>query len=313
MRWHKRGQIFRASGQFDWMRSHTQVPTALVLCDRIRVFFSTRSEDGVSRPAFIDLDLEDPTRILYLHDRPLLELGEAGMFDEHGIIPNHLVRHDNKLYLFYVGWSRQESVPYSNWTGLAMSLDDGVTFKKAFAGPVLDRTRDELFSATGLICVEHQGVWQGFYASGTQWARVNDRMEHIYEIRSCTSDNLVDWTRPNLPIFPNKLPNESNTRPTLLFAQGKWHLWFCYRGTQDFRDGHDSYRIGYASSLDLINWKREDEKAGIGPSVEGWDSRMIAYPCVAAVREKILMFYCGNGFGRAGFGYAELELDTLTN
>lgn len=313
MKWHKRGQIFRASGQFEWMRSHTQVPTALVLSDRIRVFFATRCEDGVSRPAFIDLDLEDPTRILYLHDRPLLELGGAGMFDEHGIIPNHLVWHDNKLYLFYVGWSRQESIPYSNWTGLAISLDEGVTFKKAFAGPVLDRTRDELFSATGLICVEHQGHWQGLYASGTQWIKVNDRMEHIYEIRSCTSDNLVDWTRPNLRILPNRLPNESNTRPTLLFAQGKWHLWFCYRGAQDFRDGNDSYRVGYASSLDLIEWKREDEKAGIGPSADGWDSTMIAYPCVVNVREKILMFYCGNGFGREGFGYAELELDSLAN
>jgi hypothetical protein len=34
---------------------------------------------------------------------------------------------------------------------------------------------------------------------------------------------------------------------------------------------------------------------------------MIAYPCVVRVGEKILMFYAGNGFGRDGFGYAELE------
>jgi hypothetical protein len=84
-------------------------------------------------------------------------------------------------------------------------------------------------------------------------------------------------------------------------------MWFCYRGTQDFRDGRDSYRIGYAWSHDLINWTRNDDGAGIELSSGGWDSRMIAYPCVVRVGEKILMFYAGNGFGRDGFGYAELE------
>lgn len=313
MKWHKRGKIFCASGQFDWMRSHTQVPTALVFGDRIRVFFSTRSEDSVSRPAFVDLDIEDPTRIIYLHNEPILELGEAGMFDEHGVIPSHVFRHDNKIYLFYVGWSRQLNIPYSNWTGMAISDDDGTSFKKVFTGPVLDRTRDEIYSATGLVCLQDQGCWRGWYATGTQWLIVNGRQEHIYEIRSCNSKNLADWTRPNQPIFPNKLPNESNTRPTVIFTNEKWHMWFCYRGTQDFRDGLDSYRIGYAWSTDLSEWRREDEKAGIGPSNEGWDSTMIAYPCVVTAREKILMFYSGNGFGRAGFGYAELESDALAH
>jgi predicted GH43/DUF377 family glycosyl hydrolase len=136
---------------------------------------------------------------------------------------------------------------------------------------------------------------------------INGRYEHTYELRSCVSDDLVNWTRPNQPLFPNRLPNESHTRPTIIFLEGKWHMWFCYRGTQDFRDGADSYRIGYAWSTNLKDWVREDDNAGIGPSAEGWDSKMIAYPCVVSVRDKVLMFYCGNGFGRAGFGYAELE------
>jgi hypothetical protein len=35
---------------------------------------------------------------------------------------------------------------------------------------------------------------------------------------------------------------------------------------------------------------------------------MIAYPCVITAGTKTLMFYAGNGFGRSGFGYAELEV-----
>lgn len=308
MKWNKQGKIFTASDEYGWMKSHTQVPTALVLRDRIRVFFSTRPEDGMSRAAFIDLDIEDPSRILYLHDKPVLELGEAGMFDEHGIIPNHIFRHDDKVYLFYVGWSRRESIPYSNWMGMAVSDDDGSTFRRCFKGPILDRTHDEVHSATGLICVEHEGHWHGWYATGTQWLLINGRYEHTYELRYCWSDNLVDWTRPNQPIFRNKLPNESSTRPTVIFMGGKWHMWFCYRGTQDFRDGGDSYRIGYAWSTDLKVWTREDDRAGIDVSTEGWDSAMITYPYVVPVRDKTLMFYAGNGFGRSGFGYAELEV-----
>jgi hypothetical protein len=84
-------------------------------------------------------------------------------------------------------------------------------------------------------------------------------------------------------------------------------MWFCYRGTQDFRDGADSYRIGYAWSTNLVDWTRDDEATGITTSATGWDSTMLAYPCVVPVRNKILMFYSGNGFGRDGFGYAELE------
>jgi len=309
MKWNKKGRIFAASGQFGWMKSHTQVPTALVLEDLIRVYFSTRADDGMSRVAFVDLDREDPSRILYLHDRPLLELGEPGMFDEHGTIPNHVFTHDGKVYLFYVGWSRRESIPYSNWMGMAVSEDDGRTFRKCFLGPILDRTADEVHSATGLICIRHDGRWRGWYATGTGWLRINDRWEHTYELRSCESDDLIHWSRPNKPIFPSKLPNESNTRPTVIFRDGKWHMWFCYRGTQDFRDGSDSYRIGYAWANDLTDWQREDENAGIDRSADGWDSKMVAYPCVVQLDDRVLMFYSGNYFGRDGFGYAELATD----
>jgi len=307
MKWNKKGRIFAASGQYAWMKSHTQVPTALVLDDRIRVFFSTRPDDRMSRVALIDLDREDPTRILHLYERPVLELGKPGMFDEHGTIPNHVFTHDGRVYLFYVGWSRGESIPYSNWMGMAVSDDDGVTFRKRFPGPILDRTPEEVYSATGLICIKDAGRWRGWYATGTQWLLVNNRYEHTYELRSCESDDLVHWSRPNKPIFPKKLPNESSTRPTAIFMDGKWHMWFCYRGTQDFRDGADSYRIGYAWSNDLNEWVRADEEAGIDVSAEGWDSKMIAYPCVVQVDDRLLLFYSGNGFGRDGFGYAELE------
>jgi hypothetical protein len=191
--------------------------------------------------------------------------------------------------------------------GMAVSEDGGTTFEKAFNGPILDRTHEEVYSATGLICLQYEGVWHGWYATGTNWISVNGRLEHTYELRSCRSDDLIHWSRPNKPVLPAVIPIESNTRPTVVRCKDKWHMWFCYRGTRDFRDGSDSYRIGYAWSNDLEHWTRNDDSAGIEPSSDGWDSTMLAYPCVTPVGEKVLMFYAGNGFGRDGFGYAELE------
>ena len=81
-------------------------------------------------------------------------------------------------------------------------------------------------------------------------------------------------------------------------------MWFCFRGSHDFRDGADAYRIGYAHSDDLQQWHRADDRAGMPPSESGWDSTMIAYPAVVTTGGDTLMFYNGCDFGRDGFGYA---------
>lgn len=307
MKWKKKGIIFKPDGNFGWMNSHAQVPVVLVLKDRLRVFFSTRPKPTLSLTTFIDLDKTNPKKIINIHDKPILPLGKAGMFDEHGIMANHVFEDNGIIKLFYVGWSRRCSIPYSNWMGLAISEDGGTSFRKIYQGPILDRTPHEVYSATGLICERHNGKWFGWYATGVGWLKVNGRYEHTYELRSCFSDNHLEWVRPNQPIFPAKLPHESSTRPTVVHFNNKWHMWFCYRGTQDFRDGNDSYRIGYAWSDNLLNWYRDDNNVGIDTSKDGWDSRMVAYPCVVKVDNKMVMFYNGNYFGQGGIGYAELE------
>ena len=97
---------------------------------------------------------------------------------------------------------------------------------------------------------------------------------------------------------------ESNTRPTVLKKDGSFHMWFAYRGANDYRGGKNSYRIGYAHSSDLLHWIRDDDLAGITVSDQGWDSNLITYPYVIKIKDQILMFYNGNGFGATGFGYA---------
>jgi hypothetical protein len=76
-------------------------------------------------------------------------------------------------------------------------------------------------------------------------------------------------------------------------------------------DKNAQYRAGYAVSLDGIHWDRNDADAGIDVSDTGWDSEAIAYPYCIKIRDKIVMFYNGNGFGKTGFGYAIANSETL--
>jgi predicted GH43/DUF377 family glycosyl hydrolase len=256
---------------------------------------------------FLDVDINNPHEILYIHNKPILELGIPGAFDEHGVMPSYVCENAGQVWLYYAGWSRRESIRYSNWTGLAVSEDGGKTFERMFPGPILDRTPHEIYSATGCYVIRDKGDWHMWYASGVEWIKVDDQWEEYYVIKYSCSNDGINWERENRKLLPSKTKYEPTHTPTVLTKEGKHHMWFCYRSTEDFRDGKGSYRMGYAWSDDLKEWEREDEKAGIDVSDDGWDSKMTAYPYIIETTENILMFYNGNGFGSSGIGYAYLE------
>jgi predicted GH43/DUF377 family glycosyl hydrolase len=304
--WSNRIKIFEASGQHGWMKSHAQVPTVWVKDNvTLRIFFATRPEPGLSVTTFIDVDANDPRRIIYVHDKPILPLGKPGTFDEHGVMPSSVVEWEGKLLLYYSGWSRSVGVPYTNLTGVAIS-EDGETFKKLFEGPILTKTPLEPYSATSPFVMRIAGRWRMWYCSGVGWQEVDGKLEHQYDIKSASSIDGLIWAQSADCALPC-LEDEALTRPTVLESDGSFHMWFCYRHLRDFRDGQGSYRIGYAQSPDSINWQRADPDGGLTLGDSGWDSSMVAYPHVIKLGNRILMFYNGNGFGQAGLGFAEYQ------
>lgn len=306
MRWEKRGHIFGVGDDGGWMKSHAQIPTVLVLPDRLRVYFATRPEPGLALTTFLDLDRDDPGRVLEVHDRPILELGAAGHFDEHGIMPSWVCENEGEVWLYYGGWSRRQRVPYSNWTGLAVSRDGGRSFERRFPGPVLDRTPHEVFSATGAFGLRQGSEWWMAYASGVEWLEVEGKLEEFYVVKSARSTDGLHWERENRRLLPAREEHEPTHRPVVLARDGRYHMWFCRRSVRDFRDGAGAYRLGYATSTDLTKWERNDDEAGIDVSESGWDASMIAYPYVVECGSRTYLFYNGNGFGASGFGWAEL-------
>jgi predicted GH43/DUF377 family glycosyl hydrolase len=313
--WEKKGRIFNPTevSNRPWLKEFAQAPSALIYDDFIRVYFSCRppaDEKGqyVSYSAFVDFNRADLTQIVKVSDQPILKLGELGTFDEFGTYPVSVIRHNNELRAYYAGWTRCESVPFNVAIGYAVSVDDGVTFNKVGQGPVLSYSVDEPFILSGPKVRIFNNQWYLFYIAGKKWVLDNDKPEPVYRIRMATSTDGIHWEKHNKDLIETNVEeDEAQASPDVFFYEGMYHMFFCYRYSKGYRSKEKGYRIGYASSVDLINWVRDDTKAGIDVSNEGWDSEMISYPHVFELDGKVYMLYLGNQVGRHGFGLAKLE------
>jgi hypothetical protein len=307
MPWNKLGRIHCLEPSPQRATTHMQVPAPVLLGARIRVYFAARDMRGLSYPAYLDVDAADPLRVLEVQEQPVMPHGPPGTFDDEGIMPACALRVGEAVWLYYSGWNQRRTVPYHNTTGLAVSRDGGSTFERRFDGPILDRTPHEPYLAVTPWVMREDSGWRMWYVSGTAWKRVGGKFEPVYAIKYADSPDGMHWRRQNLLAVPQRHPDEACAHPSVIAHEGRYHMWFCYRDTLDFRDGGGSYRIGYAHSGDGINWTREDGKAGISPGAGGWDSTMLCYPSVLEVGGRWLMFHNGNSFGQTGIGCAVWE------
>lgn len=309
MKWMKKGLIFKPDNNFEWMVHHACVPIANKVNDEVlRIYFGPRDKYNRTVTTFIEVEADDPSNVLYVHDKPVLSLGKLGCFDDSGAMPSCIVNYKNKKYLYYIGWNIGVTVSYRNSIGLAVSDDGGLTFNRAYEGPVVDRTHLEpYFTASPYVIIDN-GIWRMWYASCTGWIIHNNRTEPLYQIKYAQSQDGIHWIRENVTCVDYKFDKEANARPCVIKEDGIYKMWYCYRGSFDYRTNKEqSYRLGYAESNDGIAWTRKDEEVGIDRSEDGWDSEMMEYPYVYEHKSKKYMLYNGNGFGKSGFGYAILE------
>lgn len=313
MRWKKQGLIFTVAHNYEWMDHHACVPVADKVNDEVlRIYFGPRDTQGRTTTTFIEVEADNPANVLYVHDQPVLGLGKLGTFDDSGAMPSSIVDRDGRKFLFYIGWNRGVTVPYRNSVGLAVSDDGGLTFSRVCEGPVVDRTIAEpYFCASPFAMYDaDEDKWKLWYASSTGWTVVNNHPEPLYQIKYAESADGVHWIRNNVTCIEYTFEGEANARPSVIKENGKYRMWYCFRGSVDYRTNKDqSYRLGYAESSDGVHWKRMDQHVGIQRSEQGWDSVMMEYPFVYEHKGRRYMLYNGNGFGETGFGYAMLEED----
>lgn len=317
--WNKQGRVFNPveiKGK-SWLSEFAQAPSVLIYDKFIRVYFSCRplpdaNGQYVSYSAFVDLNRYNLFEIINIAENPIFTLGEKGTFDEFGTYPTSVIRNGKDVMAYYGGWTRCESVPFNVAIGAAISKDDGVSFTKLGTGPILSYSPNEPFILSGPKIRRFNNKYYLFYIAGNKWLQNNGRPEPVYKLRMAASDDGINWEKYDKDLIESRLEeNEAQASPDVFFYNNKYHLFFCYRYSLNFRGKENGYRIGYASSTDLINWTRDDSKAGIDVSEDGWDSEMISYPHVFELDGAVYMFYLGNKVGKFGFGLARLEGELL--
>jgi hypothetical protein len=317
-RWKKLGKVFDPANFSlpNGCRVFAQSPQTLLLDDRVRVYFCTRSADVDggkfrSHVAFVDMS-RDIKHVLGVSTHTVVEPGGLGCFDEHGIFPINVVRHRNAILGYTCGWSRRVSVSVETSIGLVESVDGGLTFERVGTGPVLTASVHEPFLVGDGFVRVIGDVFHMWYIFGICWKRYSEDAppDRIYKIGHATSADGVNWqTEGGRAIIADRLgPDESQALPSVIEIAGRHHMFFCYRPSSDFRTNPArGYRIGHAISDDLQHWIRDDEDPAIDVTDGAWDSDMMCYPHVFECDDRIHLLYNGNQFGRHGFGLATLE------
>jgi hypothetical protein len=294
--WRKQGLLITPQKDLWWMQTHAMIPTVDKVGENLyRVYFSGRDKENRSHIGYAVVQAEnDSLKVLSYSDDPVITLGDLGCFDDNGVTPSCMVTQGDRKFFYYIGWNAGSTVRMHLFGGLALSDDGGKTFTRYSKAPIIERNRVNPLLNTAPYVVHADGEWRMYYVSGVTWVH---RDLPRYNIQTATSQDGLEWHRDGRVCIDFASPSENAlARPFVIVEDGVYKMWFAHKG--------DAYRLGYAESLDGVNWQRRDELSGIDVSSEGWDSDMIEYACVFENNGQKFMLYNGNNYGFDGAGWA---------
>lgn len=300
--WEKKGLIFKCD-KYD--TGYAQDPFIDMIDDKVwRIYYSTRTKDVISMPYCIDVEANNPSNILKVHDEPLFLPGRSGTFDETGITMTSIVNVGKEKYIYYCGWNKRVTVSYSLSIGLAVVRENGLV-EKMFEGPILERSVHDPICVSAPCVIFDEGIFKLWYITFTSWKEYNGRKEPTFVIKYATSHDGIKWDTNTDICIDSTYEGESFARPWVIKDQGIYKMWFSSRGPVGYRekDGQH-YVLDYAESLDGKIWERKTDKFKLIGESDGWDASMTAYGTVVKGKEQYYMLYNGNDFGKTGFGYA---------
>jgi predicted GH43/DUF377 family glycosyl hydrolase len=301
MKWDKLGLIFHVNNQFDWMNSYATKPVALNLKDDLfRIYFSTRDKENRSQGAFIDIDINIPSKILNISSKPIIKPGNIGAFDDSGVQPSSVLKVNNKLLMYYTGWLLSSTIPFRTFLGLAIN-EENEGFEKYSSAPILSWDKNEPYSIGLANVIYHDNIFKMWYESNLKWNYCNKTniKTPVFEIKFATSNDGINWKKSNVVCVNDHDYEKIVSSPSVIINNDLYQMWYCFK-----RNG--LYKIGYAESMNGKNWQRKDDEVGIDISESGWDSEQIEYPFVFDHKGERYMLYNGNGYGKTGFGLAKL-------
>jgi hypothetical protein len=300
MPWKRLGVVFLPDGKQAWARSHASLPAPVHIGgDIFRFFCSSRDADKRSHVGWADIEVSETPRLHAMAHEPVLSPGVDGTFDDSGIGVGCIVEADGTLALYYMGWNLGIRSPWRNAIGVARATAAQSSFERYSPGPIIDRSPEDPYTLS-YPCVLRFGAhdWRMWYGSNLAPTVGNTDMRHA--IKFASSRDGIHWTRDGATIVGFASESEyALARPSVVRVADRLLMCFTCRGPH--------YRLGAASSDDGLTWTRLDPTMGLGPSNDGWESKMTCYPALFWHRDRLWLAYNGNGYGATGFGLAVWE------
>lgn len=298
----KKGLIYCPNGSVDWMNNSVLAPQPFLLNeDTIRVYGSFRDINGVGRIGYIDLSAKNPSKIIKISEKPVLDIGQNGCFDDNGVILGDVIRVENKIYMYYVAFQIVQKAKFLAFSGLAISEDEGETFKRVQKTPIMDRSDEGIFGRCIHSVIKEDKIFKVWYSVIFDWTYINNIPYPTYDIKYIESENGIDFPKEGIQCIKCNKNEYRIGRPKVRKIDNYYEMMYTFDTLKK------EYKAGIAFSKDGINnWIRTDDKLGLNTSIEGFDNEMACYPVILETKYGTYLFYDGNGMGKTGFGYAEL-------
>ena len=302
MHWKKKGQIFCQKMDSGWRANSALTPTPFILDeDTVRIYAGFRDNEGISRIGYVDLDAHDLTKIKAISESPVLDIGRAGCFDDNGVILGDVVRVNNQIRMYYVGFQLVKRAKFLAFSGLAESNDNGESFSRISEAPILDRANQATTIRAIHSVLYEDGRWRIWYAAGDDWQLINGKSYPKYNIWYTESADGIHFPNPSTLCIDVRDKEYRIGRPSVFKHEHKYYMFY----TKGSISGED-YFPGLGISNDGVLWTRNDEYLGLSLSPNQFDSMHLCYPRLFSVKNKTYCVYNGNNMGLEGFGLAEL-------
>jgi predicted GH43/DUF377 family glycosyl hydrolase len=299
MKWEKLGNIVSPDKNISWMSKKVGPSFVEIVNNQFKIYITGRSLNNESRIGIAYIDI-DTLETIKLEEDVVFDVGEIGTFDESGVSYPWIVRNNDRIFMYYVGWISGTKAGFKNATGLAEYDKTSNIWVRVSKAPILPLTKEEPFDTGSIAVTCENDQWRMYYTSFDKRVYINDRPINYYNIKYATSTDGINWNRNGEVCINFKNDKEyAIGKPMILKNDNNYEMWYSYS------DGF--YKIGYATSTDGINWTRKDRELGLLPSKDGWDSEMVEYGYVLECNGDKYMFYNGNGYGETGLGVAILK------
>ena len=296
-KWIKKGLVLRPDINSSWMKTHAMLPTPMHMEGSLyRIYFAGRNEKNQSHVGYAVIDINEPEKILEVSRDPVLKPGRLGTFDDNGVLPSCLIKREDGIYMYYIGFKPGGTTRMDLFGGLAISQDGGETFERWSEAPIIERNRVNPFINTApWVVKDDSDEWLMYYVAGIEWVHADLPR---YNIQIARSGGGKVWERDGRIAINFAKGENALARPYVVRDENGWHMWFSAKG---------NYYLPYtAHSNDGIRWERGNNPV-LACDINGPDQEMICYPVVLQNGDKKIMYYNGNAYGRDGLCLAVFE------